>query len=531
MDLYAPFIRHVLFPAMEVAKGNQIRNYLKQLKQSQHLDHQQLHHYRLNKLKQLLEHAIQHVPAYQKYNDISGLIAEDPIRALQSIPVLTKHIFQQHSEQYLSDQADKNSLINNRTGGSTGQPMSFYIDRVTVEHYEAARWRGLSWHDVHIGDSSMMIWGSPIEISQLENKKYMLKERLLKNRQIIPAFHLNELHINDYIEQINRFKPKYLYGYASALDRLATLINESRKRGDLGPNRGAQGHEALDRGARDRGARTANHVQLTHRIQCVVSTAETLHEHFRLNIEEAFGCPVVNEYGARDGGIIAYECSHGNMHIQAENLWLETVDLVTGEPVGVGERGALVVTDLNNFAQPRLRYSLGDVGILSEEQCECGINLPLIASIEGREEDFFVSTDGTFVHGQFFGHIIRSLDHIVQYQVLQHSRDSLTVKIVLANEASVGAGESARDGYGTAGTGVHDGHREDDQEGHQAHAANIEEDIGTGMGTDMGTDISAHLVEQIKKKMGDIQVNIELVADIPPSASGKIRTAIREFPL
>ena len=151
-------------------------------------------------------------------------------------------------------------------------------------------------------------------------------------------------------------RQEYIYGYAGAIALFARLMKE-------------QG------------------LQLKHRLKAVVSTSETLQPWQRELMEEVFQAPVVNEYGARDGGIIAYQCPEGGMHLSAENLVAEVIDLLTGELLPAGERGLLLVTDLNNFVQPRLRYQLGDEVIMSDQLCSCGRTLPLLAEVCGREDD------------------------------------------------------------------------------------------------------------------------------------------------
>lgn len=488
LDAKALWIRHALFPLMEIVKGNSIRTYMKELKQSQHWTPEQLHTYRLDKLKKLLHHAVAHVPAYADLQPLaaSGLIDRDPQAALQQFPVLTKSTFQQQKEQYIADNADRQRMIPNQTGGSTGQPVAFYLDRYTVEHFEAARWRGLSWHDIEIGDASIMVWGSPIELSKLADQKFRWKELLLKNRKIIPAFHLNEANIQHYVDMIHSFKPKYIYGYASALYTLARLIRESG-------------------------------IAVRVPLKGVVSTAETLQAHFREEMERVFQCQVINEYGARDGGILAYECTEGSMHIQAENAWLEAVDPLARTPAAQGERGALLVTDLNNFTMPRIRYEIGDVGVLAERRCSCGITLPLMERIEGREDDLFLAKDGTLVHGQFFTHIIRMMSGIAQYQIIQNDRDNLTIKLVMSEAGEASGARGATEGPGaTEATGW--------TEATEAMEASEVTELEK-------TETIQELIHQVKKKMGAVNVHIEQVQQIPPTASGKMRSAIRAFPL
>ncbi|MDT3701029.1 MAG: phenylacetate--CoA ligase family protein [Thermincola sp.] len=450
MDINGSIIRNIIFPLMEKRKGNQIRRNLLYLQEKQNLPKEELAVFQKMKLKVLLNHCINSVPAYSTYKYLIDEINQDPTTALGKFPILTKRHFMEHSETFLDSKVDKNSLIPNSTGGSTGEPVRFFMDRNQVEFYEAARWRGLSWWGIDIGDSSTMIWGSPIELGKQQEIIYRLKERFLKNRILISAYDLNFNSVNQYVAMMNRFKPMYLYGYASSLFLFAEMMLK-------------------------------NNLSLKYKPKAVVSTAETLHEFQREIIEKAFLTRTINEYGARDGGIIAYQCQNGKMHLTAENVFVEVVDFDTKQPVNPGESGLLLVTDLNNFSMPRLRYQLGDVAALSTDTCSCGLNLPILSKIDGREDDIFVAISGNYVHGHFFNQITRKLKGIRQFQIIQHSRNKMTLKII--------------------------------------------------KGEDFDDSQAEQFKEEIYKKMGKIEINIEYVDKIPTSASGKFRYTKREFPL
>ena len=89
------------------------------------------------------------------------------------------------------------------------------MTRRQVESYEAARWRGLSWYGITQGSRSVMLWGSPIELSKQAQLKNRLRESLLKNRCILSAYNLTERDLAKHILFLERYKPEYLYGYAT----------------------------------------------------------------------------------------------------------------------------------------------------------------------------------------------------------------------------------------------------------------------------------------------------------------------------
>jgi len=452
MSLTRMIIKHVQWPLMERLKGNRIRAYLRDLQGAQSLPADLLRERQEAQLDRLLQHAAARVPAYQPYRDVLLDTSLPAPERLRQLPPLTKESFRNLHDHYLAADANPKTLIANRTGGSTGEPVRFYLHRPAVERYEAARWLGLSWHRIGIGDPSVMIWGSPIELNAGQSRRYRLKERYLKNRLMISAYEIKPRSLPDYVRLLRSFRPEYLYGYATALHLLADLI--------------------LQQG-----------IELNLPLKAVVSTAETLHPYQREAIGQAFQAPVVNEYGARDGGILAYQCPAGKMHTFTENCYLEVVDLKEKKPVPPGQPGLLLVTDLHNPVMPRLRYQLGDVVQWSQETCSCGISFPVFASIDGREDDMFLTASGQYVHGHFFNHIVRSMESFRTFQIIQHEPDRITLKLV-------------RDPVR---------YRRDEEQ---------------------------QLLERIRDVLGrGIHLAVEHVPEIPPAASGKVRYAIRQFPL
>ena len=422
MDLVKPYIEYILYPIMEKYKGNETRYRILELQESQYIDQCELRKLQQEKLRKLLLECITNVPAYQSFAYLRNHIESDALNALYKFPVLEKNAFQNNPNAYLNQTVSKNYLIANCTGGSTSEPVKFYMDRLTVEYYEAARWRGLSWWDIKPASRCVMIWGNPLELNQAEQWKYRLKEKWLKNRIIIPAYCLKPEAMPKYIKDISRFKPEYFYGYSSALYAFSKLI-----------------------------------------------------------IEKAFGCPVVNEYGARDAGILAYQCINQNMHISVENAILEVVDATTLQPLPLGQSGSILVTDLNNFSMPRLRYRLGDRATLSTQLCACGIKLPLIEKIDGREDDMFLTVDGQLVHGHAFNHISRNLNAINKFQIIQLTPEHAELSIV---------------------------------PNHPVNTKEIE-----------------IFINNIQKMLPGTIIDVKQVDNIPASSSGKYRYAIRKFPL
>lgn len=447
------FIRGVVYPLMETFKGNKIRTYLKELKETETLDRTQIIEFQKEKLRKLLLHCIKNVHAYKQFEYLESLINTDPLKALEAFPVLTKRDFSSHREQYISSIANKESLIPYNTGGSTGAPVKFYVDRATLEYYSAARLKGLSWWGIEIGAPCIMVWGSPIELNQYQNKVYRLKERFLKNSILISAYDLQPNKMKEIMKQVDSFRPAYFYGYATALTTFALLMKKQN-------------------------------LSFKSSFKGVVSTAETLSQEQRTIIEEAFKAPVINEYGAKDAGIIAYQHPDGNMYVMEDTLVLEVFDVQHNTvKLEDGNAGLATVTDLNNFAMPRIRYQLGDVITVSKEiNPKNTLKFKTLDNIEGREDDIFVSQSGKLIHGHYWAHIVRSMNGIEQFQIIQHDMEHVTLKIV-------------------------------------PKASSLDQ-----------KEIDK-LLNKIQEALGKVNVDLQVTDKIEPASSGKIRYAIREFPL
>lgn len=394
-------IESLVYPLMERFRGNRVRQYFAALKKSESFSPDALRALQKTRLRALLLDCVRHVPAYRACGLTEDEIAADPFAALKKLPVLEKSELQAHPERYLNEACDPASRIANVTGGSSGQPLHFFMDRPQVEQYEAARWRGLSWHGITFGSRCAMLWGNPIELQKNAQLRMRLRERLLKNRVILSAYQLNANSAARYVRFLNRYHPEYLYGYAGALAAFAALIAENGLRPRL-------------------------------RLKAVVSTSETITAAQQAQIEAVFHAPVVLEYGARDAGILAFTCPCGTLHLTQENAVFEILDPLTLEPAQPGERGLLAVTDVCGRTMPRLRYLLGDTAGFSAVRCACGRALPALTQPDGREEALFLLPDGTLVHGNFVCQLARQYTSVRQYQLLQTDRYNAVLQLVQA---------------------------------------------------------------------------------------------------
>ena len=396
-DYYTRGVSTLLFPLHERFKSHSTVAVRRHLEHSQWWDRRQLEVLRLERLRQLLTKAGRHVPYYRdlfrEWNFQPEQVAA--LEDIQVLPFLTKDLIRNHISRLKADNASGLARFN--TGGSSGQPLIFYIGKERVSHDVAAKWRATRWWGVDIGDPEIVLWGSPIELGT-QDRLRGLRDRLLRTH-LLPAFEMSPAKLEGFVTFLRRYRPRMLFGYPSALSLLA---RHASARGIL---------------LNDLGVKVA------------FVTAERLYDDQRQVIERVFGCPVANGYGGRDAGFIAHQCPAGGMHLTAEDLIVEIVG-TDGQVLPAGEAGEVVVTHLATRDFPFIRYRTGDVAILDGELCSCGRGLPLLREVQGRSTDFVVAVDGTIMHGLALIYVVRDLPGIQAFKIIQESLDRVRVLLV-----------------------------------------------------------------------------------------------------
>ncbi len=344
--------------------------------------------FQLQRLRDLLQDVAAHVPYYRDLFARLGFDAASiqSTADLQHLPFLTKPVIRANTDALRHAQAQDLARFN--TGGSSGEPLVFFIGKKRLSHDVAAKWRATRWWDVDIGDPEIVVWGSPIELGKQDRLKRW-RDKLLRT-QLLSAFEMSEAKLDQFIVTIRSIKPSMLFGYPSALTHIA---RHAKKRGvnmtDLG-------------------------------IKVAFVTSERLYDEQRSTISQVFGCRVANGYGGRDAGFIAHECPAGGMHLTADDIVVEIIN-EAGQVQPPGVAGEIVVTHLSTNDYPFIRYRTGDIGVLGASPCSCGRGLPLLEDIQGRSTDFVVAADGTVMHGLSLIYILRDMPGVKAFKVIQET--------------------------------------------------------------------------------------------------------------
>lgn len=376
--------------------------YYKQLRESCKLPLEEIKEIQSERLRALIKHAYENVPYYHKKFREAGVKPIDIKNPehLIKLPILTRSDVRENFNDLIAANLPKEKLVPNATGGSTGEPLQFCVTKESIAHGSAAAHRAYEWYGWEFGDRIAYLWGSPIDLSAQEKIRKKLFN-LISRRIYLNAFNMSEEEMERFARKLIKFKPKAIIAYASAVYIFSKYVK----------NKGIEGI----------------------RPKVIISQAEKLFDYQRKVIEEVFECKVFDFYGSREIIAMASECiKHIGYHISAENVVLEFVR--NGKHVSPGEKGRILVTDLHNYAMPFIRYENGDIGVPTNETCSCGINLPLMKSIEGRITDALL-IGGTIISSPSLTLVFKN-HPIKQYQLVQETENKIVIKIVKANSYS-----------------------------------------------------------------------------------------------
>jgi len=364
---------------------------------AQWLDAEQVRQVQLDKLRDLLAHATRRVPHYRDMHRRGQLPDRpDTLEQFASVPALRKSDIIAQPDAFISETADRRQLIPHRSGGSTGQTVHYFVSPPAAIDTAAAEIWADSLAGYRLGDPIASLWGSHFDAASHSRSLRQSISDYLRNYQVHMTDRLDEPQMRRIWRRLSSFRPTVLLGYAGPLVEFARFIADRRPGPVRFPTRG------------------------------LVTTAEPLAEQGRQLLREVFRRPVFDRYGTREVGLVAMECDrHEGLHVNAYDLLVEL------EPAADGPAGMykVLVTKLNEYAMPLIRYELGDLVSGHLRLCSCGRGYPLIDHVTGRQVSVLRQKDGTPIAGEVF---VALLDYqpVRRYRVVQQADYSVRIEIV-----------------------------------------------------------------------------------------------------
>jgi phenylacetate-CoA ligase len=365
---------------------------LRELEQSQHWPVERLRERQFELQRALLRHAWNTVPYYREAWGAAGFEPGD-LRGPDDwarLPTVDKVTLQEHGSRMTSSAAPPG--LKSATSGSSGMPVGVLRGHLSWAHTHANYFRHWRWHGIQPGDRYAYFWGLALDAKG--RREAALKDAFF-NRSRCSPFELTPARAREFYDLLRRDPARFALGYPSAVTQFADEV-------------AAQGLDGHALGWR-----------------AVVTTSEVLHPHRRERIESAFGCRVIQHYGAAEIGVASMDCERGTMHIAVESVVMDLVPQPDGGPPEV------LLTDLHNFSEPVIRYRIGDL-VEPLEGCACGRGLPVHGPIQGRAGDTIELPDGRRVNGllpyYIFRHHAKS-GRIREYQFVQFPGGRIELRV------------------------------------------------------------------------------------------------------
>jgi phenylacetate-CoA ligase len=371
------------------------RKYLSGLIASQWLSESDILLNQFNKFKKLIEYSYYNVPYYTKLFNKNSIHPFDinSIDDIRKIPLLTKDIIRLHNDELISSAIDVRRALVLNTSGTTGKPLTVYVDKESRRKEYAFIARSQIWAGLENGRQNVTFSGRLIVPKNNDNVFW--RYNAIMNNWHFSSYHLSDENLPVYIAKMLKIKPKFIDSYPSNLYILAKYMEKKSITG-IYP-------------------------------KAILTTAETLFGYQRELIEKVFKCSVFDQYGCTEQCCFISQCEEGNYHIHPEYGIVELLD-ENDKEVNSGEEGRIVCTGFVNQAMPLIRYDIGDIAIKGGNNCSCGRKFPLIHSVVGRFDDYIVTPEGKKV-GRL-DPAFKGVENIKNAQIIQDAIDHILIKII-----------------------------------------------------------------------------------------------------
>ena len=367
-------------------------NTILSLTESEHLE------YLGNKKKAILKYHLQNNSYYRNF------IGKNDVENWNDIPVMTKKDFQRPLAERLSKEYNEKTVFKNKTSGSSGDPFIFAKDKYAHAITWASIIHRFGWYGVDFNQSfQARFYGIPLDFFGYTKER--IKDFLGK-RYRFTIFDLSDKVLENVLKKFQQKKFDYINGYTSSIVLFAKFLQKKNI--------------------------ILSEVCPTLKV-CMV-TSEMLFEDDKVLMEKQFGIPVVNEYGASELDLIAFQNLKDEWQVNAETLYVEILD-ENNQPLAYGKEGKVVITSLYNKAHPFIRYDIGDIGILDEKST---LQKPILKKLIGRTNDIALLPSGKKSPGLTFYYVTKSIieddGNVKEFIIRQLKKDTFEIDYVSETE-------------------------------------------------------------------------------------------------
>ena len=320
------------------------------------------------------------------------------------LPIMTKKDFQRPLQERLSDGYTINAVYVNKTSGSSGDPFIFAKDKFSHALTWVTIFNRFGWFGIDFNSSlQARFYGIPLDF--IGNTKERIKD-FLSHRYRFTIFDLSDQVLETVLVKFKQKRFDYINGYTSSIVLFAKFLQQK------------------------------NIILKTvcPTLKCCVVTSEMLFENDKQLLEKQFGVPIVNEYGASELDLIAFQNPQGEWIVNSETLFVEILD-DQNKVLPHGKEGRIVITSLYNKAHPFIRYDIGDIGVLEEKST---FKKPLLKKLIGRTNDIAVLPSGKKAPGLTFYYVTKSIieddGNVKEFVIKQTKIDTFDIEYVSRHE-------------------------------------------------------------------------------------------------
>ncbi len=396
MKIYdnSPIYFQNLFASMEgyrITKsrhGNTYFKYLKELGKRNFSDAAYEKAYQQQELQKLVKYAFENSPFYRELYKEIDIESIKTVEDLKKLPVLEKETIRDNIAAMYT--IPESSAIVSHSLDSAGIPLKFLFTKEDMQKHMAFLDFFKKQHGVINLEMKRASFSSNRFIPKRQQKKVFWRDNYSSKQRLYSSYYCNEKNAVFFVENLDEYKPDFIDGLPSALYEVAKYINRHR-------------------------------LILSFQPIAVFSSAETLTEQHRREIEMAFNCPVRNHYASAEGAPFITECTKGNLHYNLSSGIIET-----------NINKEMIITSFNTYGTPLIRYKTGElIEMLKDgEQCECGSAHPVVHQIQDRAEDFLQSkSKGKFTALYMSMASSRFSENIRKIQFIQNTPDVIDVMI------------------------------------------------------------------------------------------------------
>ncbi len=386
--MYKSIFNKIILPISERISGIYLTRYLDELNKQTSLNAHEISVLQKDKLSKLLLHASNFSPYYK---DLKIKLTNDVLGDLKKFPILTKSVIRSKTPEMLTQA--QSSLIKNGSSGSTGEQTHVYWSKEeqTINRATQLLW----WHWAGYQ------FGNPIIQTGINPHRPGIKKfkDIIFRTKYVQAFSHNELEVFNLLSSLQNGKSYFLAGYASSL----YVLSQISKKYDL-----------------------------KIKMDSAIAWGDKLFPHYRNHITETFDCKIYETYGSAEGLMMAAQKDLEFMYIMVPNVYIEILD-DEGNEVPDGEMGNVVVTNLNGYAMPLIRYKVGDLAIKlpQNEYPEIrDLNLPILKKVIGRDTDIVKTKSGNYMVVHSFTGIFEHIPEIKQFCVIQKNLDGIIIQYI-----------------------------------------------------------------------------------------------------